>query len=69
MIIEEALRRRLRPIVNRRRRLHLAYLLSVCWVVAVVIGIGLIVASRYLGWKSPVANWTLCISTVLATLR
>jgi hypothetical protein len=68
MIIEEALRRRLRPIVNRRRRLHLAYLLSVCWVVAAVIGIGLIVASRYLGWKSPVANWTLCVSTVLATL-
>jgi hypothetical protein len=68
MIIEEALRRRLRPIVNRRRRLHLAYLLSVCWVVAAVIGIGLIVASRYLGWKSPIANWTLCISTVLATL-
>jgi hypothetical protein len=68
MIIEEALRRRLRPIVNRRRRLHLAYLLSVCWVVAAVIGIVLIVASRYLGWKSPIANWALCFSTVLATL-
>jgi len=67
-MIEEALRKRLRPIVNRRRRLHLAYLLSVCWIVAALMGIGLISANRYLGWKSPVANWALCISTVLATL-
>jgi len=68
MIIEEALRRRLRPIVNRRRRLHLAYFLSVCWVIAAAVGIGLIIANRYLGWKSSVANWTLCISTGLVTL-
>jgi hypothetical protein len=67
-MIEEALRKRLRPIVNRRRRLHLAYFLSVCWIVAALLGIGLISASRYWGWKSPVANWALCISTVLATL-
>jgi hypothetical protein len=68
MIIEEALRRRLRPIVNRRRRLHLAYFLSVCWIVAAVIGIGLIIVSGYWGWKSSIANWALCISTVMATL-
>ena len=67
-MIEEALRKRLRPIVNRRRRLHLAYLLSVCWIVAALVGIGLISANRYWGWKSPVANWALCVSTVLATL-
>lgn len=68
MIIEEALRRRLRPIVNRRRRLHLAYLLSVCWIVAAIVGIGLIVVSLYWGWKSSIASWALCISIVMATL-
>jgi hypothetical protein len=68
MIIEEALRRRLRPIVNRRRRLHLAYLLSLCWIVASLVGIGLIIVSGYWGWKSSIANWALCISTVIATL-
>jgi hypothetical protein len=68
MVVEEALRRRLRPIVNRRRRLHLAYLLSICWIVAAVVGIGLIIVNGYWGWKSPVANWALFISTVAATL-
>ena len=67
-MIEEALRKRLRPIVNRRRRLRLAYFLSACWIVAALVGIGLISANRYLGWKSPAVNWALCISTVLATL-
>jgi len=67
-MIEEALRKRLRPIVNRRRRLHLAYFLSVCWLITALVGIGLISVNRYWGWKSPVANWALCISTVLATL-
>ena len=67
-MIEEALRKRLRPIVNRRRRLHLAYLLSVFWLAAALVGIGLISANRYWGLKSPVANWALFISTVLATL-
>jgi len=67
-MIEAALRKRLRPIVKRRRRLHLAYFLSVCWLVAALLGIGLICVNRYWGWKSPVANWALCISTALATL-
>jgi len=67
-MIEEALRKRLRPIVKRRRRLHLAYFLSVCWFVAAFLGIGLISANRYWGLKSTVANWALFISTVLATL-
>jgi len=67
-MIEEALRKRLRPIVNRRRRLHLAYFLSACWIVASLLGIGLISVNRYWGLNSPVANWALCISTVLATL-
>jgi hypothetical protein len=67
-MIEKALRKRLQPIVKRRCRLHLAYLLSICWGIAAIVGIGLIIVNRYWGWKSPVANWALCISTVLATL-
>ena len=67
-MIEEALRKRLRPIVNRRRRLHLVYLLSTFWLAGVLVGIGLISVNRYWGLKSPFANWALCISTALATL-
>ena len=67
-MIEAALRKRLRPIVKRRRRLYLACFLSVCWLVAALLGIGLICVNRYWGWKSSVANWALCISTALMTL-
>jgi len=67
-MIEAALRKRLRPIVKRRRRLHLACFLSACWLVAALLGIGLICVNRYWGWKSSVANWALCISTALMTL-
>ncbi|MHC4323081.1 MAG: coiled-coil domain-containing protein [Planctomycetota bacterium] len=67
-MIEEALRKRLQPIVKRRRRLHLAYYLSVCWLVAALAGIGLICANLFWGWNSPVANRALFISTALATL-
>jgi hypothetical protein len=66
-MIEKALRKRLRPIVNRRRRLHLARRLSAYWLVSGFIGIGLIGANWLLGWSSPIANWALCILTVLAT--
>ncbi len=48
--------------------MHLVYFLSVCWSIAAIVGIGLIIVNRYFGWKSPIANWALCISTVLATL-
>ena len=67
-MIEKALRKQLRPIVNRRRRLYLAWRLSVCWFISALIGIGLISANWLLGWNSPVANWVLCILTLLATV-
>jgi hypothetical protein len=67
-MIEIALRKRLQPIVRRRRRLHLAYFLSVCWIIAALVGIGLISINRYWGWQSPIADWALCITTVLATI-
>jgi len=67
-MIEEALRKRLRPIVNRRKRLYLAFRLSAYWLVSVLLGAGLIGVNWLWGFKSPVANWALCILTVLATL-
>ena len=54
--------------MNRRRRLYLALWLSACWFVSFLIGIGLIGAYWLWGWKSPAANWALCISTGLATI-
>lgn len=67
-MIEKALRKRLRPIVNRRRRLHLAWKLSAYWFVSGLIGVGLIGADWLWGWSSPIANWALCILTVLVTV-
>ena len=67
-MIEKALRKQLRPIVKRRRRLYLAWKLSVYWLVSGLIGICLIGADWLWGWSSPIANWALCISTVLATV-
>ncbi|MBA7699467.1 hypothetical protein ES703_108164 [subsurface metagenome] len=67
-MIEKALRKRLRPIVKRRRLLYLAWKLSVYWLVSGLIGICLIGSDWLWGWSSPVANWALCISTVLATV-
>jgi len=67
-MIEQALRKRLQPTVNRRRRLHLALRLSACWFVSVMVGMGLVGVYWFWGWTSPIANWALCIATVLATI-
>ncbi len=66
-MIEQALRKRLQPMVNRRRRLHLAWRLSVYWFVSALVAFGLISANRLWGWQSSAANWALCVSTALAT--
>jgi len=75
-MIEEALRKRLRPIVNRRRRLHLAWRISIYWLVSGLVGVGLIGANWLWGWSSdpagrgpwPIASWALCVWTILATV-
>ena len=67
-MIEKALRKQLRPIVNRRRRLYLAWRLSACWFISGLIGIILIAANWLWGWNSPVVNWVLCILTLLVTV-
>ena len=67
-MIEKALRKQLRPIVNRRRRLYLLWRLSAYWFIAGIIGVALVSADWLLGWNSLIANWALCIATLLATV-
>ncbi|MBW7989736.1 MAG: hypothetical protein FVQ84_06950 [Planctomycetes bacterium] len=67
-MIEKALRKQLRPIVNRRRRLYLMWRLSAYWFIAGIIGVSLVIADWLWGWNSLIANWVLCISTLLATV-
>ena len=67
-MIEEALRKRIQPIVNRRRRLHLAIRLSIYWLIASLAGIGLMGANKLWGWGPPVAIALLCAAAVLATI-
>ncbi|MDT8302068.1 MAG: DUF4175 family protein [Sedimentisphaerales bacterium] len=67
-MIEKALRKKLRPIVNRRRRLYLMWRLSVYWFIAGIIGVALVSADWLLGWNSLIVNWGLCIATLLATV-
>ena len=67
-MIEEALRKRLQPTVNRRRRLHLAWRLSAYWFVSGLVGIALLGANWLWGWRSPVAIGALCVSAALVTV-
>ena len=67
-MIEQALRKRLQPAVNRRRRLHLAWTLLAYWSFATLAAIGLIGADWLWGWQWPLANSALCVLIVCATL-
>lgn len=67
-MIEEALRRRIQPIVDRRMSLYLAIRLAIYWGAAAVFGLVLIGANRLLGWAPPVAVVVLCVAAVLATV-
>ena len=67
-MIEEALRRQLRPVVNRRRHVDLARRLSVYWAAAGIAGVGLIGADWLFGWRSALAVAVLCIGAIAATV-
>ncbi len=67
-MIEQALRKRLQPIVNRRRRFHVACWLSACWLAAAMGAVALVAADWLWGWKSPFANAAVCAAAVLATV-
>jgi hypothetical protein len=66
-MIEEALRRQLQPIADRRTRLYLARRLSICWLICGLIGAGMLGAAWLWGWGLSLAVVVLCIAAVLAT--
>jgi len=67
-MIEEALRKRIQPIVERRMSLYLAVRLAVYWLVAGFCGLALIGTNRLWGWSPPAAVVVLCVAAVLATV-
>lgn len=67
-MIEEALRKRIEPIVNRRIQLRRRLKLSIYWLIAALAGVALIGAERLWGWGSPLAVAALCGATLLATV-
>jgi len=67
-MIERNLRRWLRPVVNRRKKLLLLRRLAMYWSIAALIGIALITVNYLWGWYWPVANYALCLATVIASI-
>ncbi len=67
-MIEQSLRRQLEPIMKRRRRLDLAWRLSLYWLVAVLVGIALIGIDWLWGWRLPFALEVWTVATILVTL-
>jgi hypothetical protein len=73
-MIEEALRRQLQPIADRRRRLHLAQRLSICWLVCALVGTSLlgapfVVTPQGVSWNALAGTLqtALCVAAVVAT--
>jgi hypothetical protein len=67
-MIEHSLRRQLEPIVTRRRRLDLAWRLSLHWLITALIGLVLIGAAWLSGWRLPFALVLWGIAAVVATI-
>ncbi len=66
-MVENALRRRLEPIVARHRHLHLARRLALYWLVAGLAGLMLVVTGWLWAWYSSLAVAVLLVATVVAT--
>ena len=66
-MIEDALRRQLRPIIKRRKRVHLATHLALCWWVAGLAVLALVGADWLWGWRSSLATGALGLATLIAT--
>lgn len=67
-MIEEALRRQLEPVVDRRQRLSLAWHLSIYWLACGLAALALIGADRLFGFRPPHALAAWCAIVVGATL-
>ena len=66
-MIEDALRKQLQPIADRRRRLYAAWRLSICWLTCALLGAGSIGVAWLWGWRSLSAVAALCTVAALAT--
>ena len=66
-MIEDALRKRIQPIVRRRMSLYLAKRLAIYWLAAAALGLALIGANSLWGWAPPAAVIVLCVAAVAAT--
>jgi hypothetical protein len=67
-MIEQALRKRLQPVVDRRRHVDLAWRLSVTWFLMGAVGLILWGVDWLWGWRAPVAGWILSAIAILATV-
>ena len=67
-MIEQALRRELKPIIRRRRRVHLALRLAVVWSAAGLVALLLIAIDWLWGWQSLPATGLVGLAAVMATL-
>ena len=67
-MIEETLRRQLRPVVKRRKHLYLAHRLAICWLAVGLLGLGLVGVNWLWGWQSPLAAGVLCLAGVVGTM-
>jgi hypothetical protein len=68
MKVEEALRRQLQPVVDRRRHLYVAWRLSLVWLASALAGAGLLGVTWLWGWRWSAAAVVLCIAAVMATV-
>jgi len=67
-MIEEALRRQLQPVVDRRKHVYLAWRMAVCWLVAGLIGVVVTGVGWLWGWRSPWAAVILFVGAAIATI-
>ena len=65
-MIEQALRKHLKPTVDKQKRLYLALRLSICWLIAALLGGVLLFADWYWHFRSSAVTFGLCAATVTA---
>ncbi|MBN1363092.1 MAG: hypothetical protein JW993_21005 [Sedimentisphaerales bacterium] len=67
-MVENALRRRLEPIVARHRHLHLARRLALYWLIVGLLALALVVIGWLWGWYSSLAVVGLVLAAIVATI-
>ena len=67
-MIDKALRDYLRPLIQRRLRLFLAWRLAICWLSLAGVGLIGLGLSWSMAWSTPVLFWTLVVLGVFLTV-